>query len=372
MLARIDYLARRLYSLVSSTLHRMYITIASLVRGRHIVRGNFYIGQRRTNVLEQTIFDLNSLSLSTPGTKVELTSFPFGNPTNTEPGIASIVLQRGRGYHCSNYFTTDMSLALKEQATKPLLVVSAPVFLIPYMTNHFGHFTGECLGSIIELSHRIPAGERKLHVLFPTVLEDSIKNHSRFDNLISLDANTLDKNNLLFTDAVILPRLSPWQNLCLAQQIYRKLHTPTSVKHEKVFLTSQRPDRISNVSEVVAHLRSKGFFILNPTAHSFEETLSIIRQCDCLITENGSITHNVLIARTAPYLVLTSAKGLTLNASEFAGGGIFNAFNSYHAQHLICQPNTDKQSHHAYSTQIYVDIADLDQAISKLNKLAFN
>jgi hypothetical protein len=366
------YIIRRIWALLSSGLGQIAVAMSSKIKGWHVVKGIYYPSQQSTNFLEQPIFDLENLVLQTPPLAVELVSFPFGDDQSAEPNIACFALNNGRGYNYSSYFIRDISLALKAQTNKPRLVINEPAYLLPYMTTHFGHFTGDCLGSIIAFSHRIPSGPRKLYVLYPAALEQSIKNQSSFDCLVKIDTTVLNQNNILFTDAKVLPQLSPWQNLCLAQQIYRKLHTPSSVKYEKVFLTSQRPDRISNVSEVAAHLRSKGFFILNPSAHFFEETLSIIRQCDCLITENGSITHNVLIARTAPYLVLTSAKGLTLNASEFAGGGIFNAFNSYHAQHLICQPHTDKQSHHAYSTQIYVDIADLDQAISKLNKLAFN
>ena len=119
------------------------------------------------------------------------------------------------------------------------------------------------------------------------------------------------------------------------------------------------------------YLRAEGFFILNPTEHQFEDTLSIIRDCTTLLTENGSITLNVLIARVTPYLVLTTEKGLRLNESEFAGGGIFNSFNSFWAQYLVCSTSAQAQSHHAYSTQIFVNLTELDQAIKKLEATTF-
>jgi hypothetical protein len=208
-------------------------------------------------------------------------------------------------------------------------------------------------------------------VIYPEALEESIQHQASVENISKLNAFTLSKNNILFTDAKILPRLSPWQNLCLTQQIYRSLPRRRCDKTTRVFLTSERASRIENISQVAEHLRSAGFFILNPTEHKFEDTLSIIRDCTTLLTESGSITLNILIARVTPYLVLTSAKGLKLNESEYAGGGIFNSFNSFWAQYLVCSTPTNAQSYHAYSTQIFVDLTELDRAINKLEATTF-
>jgi hypothetical protein len=302
---------------------------------------------------------------------VEIVSFPFGADSPSEPGVACISLKNGRAYQSGKHFIKDVNLALKDQSAKPRVVINEPAYVIPYMTNHFGHFTGECLGAIIAFSRLIPDERRKLYVLYPEALEESIQHQASFKNISKIDALTLSKNNILFTNAKILPRLSPWQNLCLAQQIYRILPRGRCAEATKVFLTSERVSRIANISQVVDYLRAEGFFILNPTEHQFEDTLSIIRDCTTLLTENGSITLNVLIARVTPYLVLTAEKGLRLNESEFAGGGIFNSFNSFWAQYLVCSTSTQAQSHHAYSTQIFVDLNELDSAINKLEATTF-
>jgi hypothetical protein len=368
---RIAYLTRRICALAYSTLSKRFVRIYSGIVGRHVVRGNYYPEQQRTLVLDQAVFHLENLDLTFLPTRIEIVSFPFGVGSASEPGIACFALQNGRGYNYSKHFLKDISAALNTQAVKPILVIDDPAYVIPYMTNHFGHFLGDCLGSIIALSHRIPADNRKLYVIYPTSLDESISHHANFQNITKLDAKILNNNNILFTNAKVLPQLSPWQNLCLAQQIYRNLPSGDCKKPKKVFLTSERASRIANISEVARHLRSAGFFILNPTEHKFEDTLSIIRDCTTLLTENGSITLNVLIARSTPYLVLTSAKGLVLNESEFAGGGIFNSFNSFWAQYLVCTTPADAQSYHAYSTQIFVDLNELDSAINKLEATTF-
>ncbi len=371
MFAKITYLIRRAHGIASCALRRTSLRIYSALVGRHIAIGKFYPGQRSTFALDQTIFDLSHLDLSAQPTVVEIVSFPFGADSPSEPGVACISLKNGRAYQSGKHFIKDVNLALKDQSAKPRVVINEPAYVIPYMTNHFGHFTGECLGAIIAFSRLIPDERRKLYVLYPEALEESIQHQASFKNISKIDALTLSKNNILFTNAKILPRLSPWQNLCLAQQIYRILPRGRCAEATKVFLTSERVSRIANISQVVDYLRAEGFFILNPTEHQFEDTLSIIRDCTTLLTENGSITLNVLIARVTPYLVLTAEKGLRLNESEFAGGGIFNSFNSFWAQYLVCSTSTQAQSHHAYSTQIFVDLNELDSAINKLEATTF-
>jgi len=47
-----------------------------------------------------------------------------------------------------------------------------------------------------------------------------------------------------------------------------------------------------------------------------------------------------------------------LSASEFAGGGIYNAYKDYLSHDIECRPSKT-ESHHPFSTSITVDLADL-------------
>ena len=363
---RLRYLLARAYYLFKISIEALLVRGISLLRGRHIAVSYDHPEQYRSIHIEQAIFDLNNVHLEYPPTEVELVSYRFGETYSEQaPAIASVVLQNSRGYHSSNHFVAGVTAALHNEPKKGSITIDDPVYVIPYLTNHFGHFTGECLGSIIAFSHLIESGPRKLYVIIPESLRESLEHRANFDRIVALPATTADKNDITFSDAKILPRLSAWQNLCIAQQAYGNLPAVAQV-HQKVFLTSERESRIANIVTLTSYLSERGFFILNPNKHLFEETLSILRECDYLLTENGSITHNILISRRKPYTVLTSANGLTLSPSEFVGGGIFNAFNCFLANYIVCQPANSNWTHHAYSTQLYVEIDKLDAELARL------
>ncbi len=364
MNVRFRYLLAQAFYLCKVMAASSWVRTFSFFRGRHVSVGFEIPEQSRSIHIEQAVFDLNNVHLEYPPAKVELVSYQFGDPSSDgTPGIASIVLQNSRGYHSSDHFIAGVTAALHNEPSKERMTITSPAYLIPYMTNHFGHFTGECLGSLIAFSHIIETGPRKLYTIVPESLIGTLKQRAKWDHIVLLSANTADRHDIVFSDAKILPRLSPWQNLSIAQQAYEELpKLPTEIP-SKVFLTGERESRISNIVELTAYLSSRGFFILNPSKHPFEETLAILRNCEFLLTENGSITHNILISRRKPYTVLTSESGLRLNPSEFVGGGIFNAFHSFHARYIICPPASSKWTHHAYSTQLFVEIDKLDMTL---------
>ena len=109
---------------------------------------------------------------------------------------------------------------------------------------------------------------------------------------------------------------------------------------------------------MISFLRSENVYILNPKNHGFEATLAILRDAQVVISENGSITHNILIGRNKPFYVLSAPGWNQLSASEFAGGGIYNAYKDYLSHDIECRPSKT-ESHHPFSTSITVDLADL-------------
>lgn len=343
--------------------------IIFLITGPRIFFSTTYKNLNNINYINQPIFDLTNLNFPKNPVRIKLLTFSFGSDINDdELGIASLVFFKDRAYHYIDFFIKDMNAAIKSNKFKSDLIIDDPVYLFPYSTNHFGHFTGECLGAIITFSKIIPDENRKLYVIAPKSFEKLILKYGYSNKIVFLSSKLALKNNFIFNNAKLLPRISPWQNLSLSQQIFESL-PEYKVKYKRVFLTSCRPSRIYNILEVIDFLKNNDFFILNPLNHSFEETLSIIKQCDELISESGSITLNIILSRRKHYYILSSPNSLRLGLSEFAGGGIFNSFQFIHAQHVICPlANTNNSnSYHAYSSQVNVDILILQKIIDSMN-----
>ena len=70
------------------------------------------------------------------------------------------------------------------------------------------------------------------------------------------------KNNIEFTKSQIFPKLSVYQNYTLTKNILASL-IENSKYNKKVFLTSERKDRIINIEEIIGFFK-KNFLILNP------------------------------------------------------------------------------------------------------------
>jgi capsular polysaccharide biosynthesis protein len=312
-----------------------------------------------TPFLPIAIFDLQQAQIPPIGSRIELRSFAFGESgESNNPSIASIALENNVGHHYTHHFIGDMRGSLKQQSDKPTAVIDEPALLLPYYTTHFGHFTGDCLGAIIALSKFSPTENRKLFFIAPNQFDTVINQYGNEMRLHKINSQQASTHNLIFSDACLLPRISPWQNLSLCGQIFGEAVSSLSTKPQKVFLTSERAGRIENIAEVLDFLRTQNVYILNPHNHGFEETLAILRDADVVISENGSITHNILIARNKPFYVLSAPGWNQLSPSEFAGGGIYNAFKDYLSNYIECQPS-QKESHHPFSTLITVDLADL-------------
>lgn len=351
-------------SLIDYCLHKLKSYLRNL-SGRFQVKESITgLAECKTLFLPIAIFDLNNIDIPEHGRRIELRSFNFGGDANAlEPSFATFAIENNITYNNTPFFLKDIRGNLKQQSNKPSVIIDEPALLLPYYTTHFGHFTGDCLGAIIALSkNTLPKG-RKLFYIAPHSFESMINLYGNSDILQKIDSRLAYENNLIFSNASLLPRLSPWQNLSLCSQIFGSANEslPENLAPPKnVFLTSGRSSRIQNIDEVIAHLEAKGFFICRPHQVSFEQCLRIVRDADCLISENGSITHNILISRNKPFYILSSENWRKLSPQEFAGGGIYNSYKSYLANHIECKTSA-AASHHAFSDQVIVHLDDLNK-----------
>lgn len=313
----------------------------------------------KTPFLPMAIFDLRQIQILPTSSKIELRSFAAGESADPEnPSFLTLALENHQGRHYTHHFLGDMRGSLKAAGNKPTIVIDEPALLLPYYTTHFGHFTGDCLGAIIALSKLAPTENRKLFFIAPNQYDEIINRYGKQSRLQKIDSQQAFTHNVIFSNACLLPRISPWQNLSLCSQIFWEASSSLPTKPQKVFLTSGRSERIENIEEVISFLRSENVYILNPKNHGFEATLAILRDAQVVISENGSITHNILIGRNKPFYVLSAPGWNQLSASEFAGGGIYNAYKDYLSHDIECRPSKT-ESHHPFSTSITVDLADL-------------
>lgn len=316
----------------------------------------------RTIFLPVAIFDLLNLQIADIGKQVELRSFNFGDSVDlTNPSIATLALEDNMGFHNTSFFLKDMRGNVKHQRNKPSITIDEPAVLLPYYTTHFGHFSGDCLGTIIALSKTKLPPKSKLFYIAPNSFDHVINKYGNPDHLQKIDSKLALENNLIFTNACQLPRISSWQNLSLCTQIFgeTKASLPAdSTSFKKIFLTSGRSERIANIDEVIQFLKGDGFYICRPDQITFEQCLTILREADLVISENGSITHNILISRNKPFYILSSKGWDQLNQEEFAGGGIYNAFKAYLTKYIECN-TTGLPSYHRFSSQIIVDLDDI-------------
>lgn len=329
---------------------------------KHSYSGKTYDG---TVYLAQHIFNLHSIDIQKTATEIKLVSFPFGEGGSSEnPQLAAFTFEKNTGYHYVNNYVSDIELAVQQNRSKPVAVIETSVFLLPFSTTHFGHFTGECLGAIIAYSRLVSESNRKLFYLCPPTFQSLIEKYGQIQNLERIQSSFAFENNLIFKNAKVLPRLSPWQNLSLCNEIFAPILEQNLEKYDRVFLTSQRTDRIRNIQEVTALLAELGFCILNPLERSFEETVGILARAKHVVSENGSIIHNALMLRTRATYVLASHGYAHVNGGQFAGGGVFNAFRVLSIIYVECEAVLDTNHGHPYSQQLLVDLQALKNLIN--------
>lgn len=273
----------------------------------------------------------------------------------------------------TNNFIVEQYHSLRHShRTNVRITLDKSVAVLPYMTSQFGHFIGDCLGSLFyyasspSLRHCLP-----IFSIYPSdEWRDLIQKIFPDDSFEMIHpADILDKNILVNSPSCILPRLSPIQNLQYASYyIGRYLDTAIHISKStyiprKVFLTTLKTDRIQNSRNLTAFLEANGFTVLTICSLPLEQLLFVIRQSDILISEQGSIHQNVLVSRLKPYYLLASKSSLSQTAYEAHCGAIYSDWHSHLIQRILCRDYVDERNLHPYSRPIYVDLKDIPTSI---------
>ena len=269
---------------------------------------------------------------------------------------------------------------IRKQVNKPTQSLEGSYAVFPHLTSHFGHWVGDQLGAFLWYAHQLQtlsAPPRLIAIApSPSWAEFLIELCPKESLLVMTPQQFLEANWIL-QRAIVLPRMSPWQNLsllrdCLSPALLRSEEPLSkSSSPRRIFLCSQRQERIANLDAVQDLFRDHGYAVLNPTSHPPQQLLRWIRQASSLWCEQGSMVMNALLSRDRPYRLLELDPLISSRYPrelQMLGGGVYNSFHLGLIHPFYCQPGVhsarlDRQLH-PYQRQLVVDLDALRQELA--------
>jgi capsular polysaccharide biosynthesis protein len=326
-------------------------------------------------VIRQTILDLDGWCPPAPQ-PVRLVSHPYRSSRLPRyPSIETWALVNGvscgqaAAYRQIQFHTIRRALRIDTH------VLDGCYAVFPHLTSHFGHWVGDQLGAILWFASdfRITGGGRRLLVTAPSPQWAAWLEQLCPPGSIELwRPEQLLRQTLKLPNALMLPRLSPWQAMAMARDaVGVALATADCDRQpEKLFLSSLRPERIANLDSVCALFQRHGYTVLDPTGVPIAELFQRLRGAQRLWCEHGSMALNPLLCRSLPYRVLQLDPGHTTRhdaAAAVLGGGLYNAFHRTLQRPFACppadpSPGLDRRFH-PYQRQLQPDLESLEQAL---------
>jgi len=369
----IHMLLRRLYYLLSRL---------GLLTLKHTLNQPTY-SVVNPDVICQGLLNLESFTIVDNPLRVCILSYPYRNsPFHDSPTIESWSLVNNTFYTQNPLFRETQFFQLRKCLSAPEIQMSTPLAVLPHMSNHFGHWIGDFLGSIIyyTLQLKCTASTRKLLVLAPTPgWAAYLCSLCPADTLHFLGPQEALNNKLTLEDAIILPRMSPWQNMSLARNYslnflskYSQNQTNTP---QKVFLYSGRSSRVANLEEVLRTFKSFGYTTVNPLCESPRELLMKLFLADSVWSEHGSMIMNLMLSRTKSFTLLSTALNIRSRCENdlfMYGGGLYNLPLHGLANAFSCDTVKTPFRHakHPYQYGLIVNIDSLSCALSTESHLS--
>jgi capsular polysaccharide biosynthesis protein len=332
-------------------------------------------GPAPAGVAQQAILDLDGWSPPAAQT-VRLVSHPYrSSALPSYPSIETWALVDGVSCGQAAAYRQIQFHTIRRRLGSDAHRLEGAYAVFPHLSSHFGHWVGDQLGAILWFAsdRRITAGGRRLLVTVPSPQWAAwLEQLCPPGSLELWLPEQLLRQNLLLANALILPRLSPWQNLALARDAVGAALAAAAPQGqpEKLFLSSLRPERIANLEPVCALFQHHGYTVLDPTGVPIAELLQRLRGAQRLWCEHGSMVLNLLLCRSLPYRVLQldSLHAARYDASAAVlGGGLYNAFQRALQRPFACppadpSPELDRRLH-PYQRQLQPDLAALERAL---------
>lgn len=281
--------------------------------------------------------------------------------------------QSRRALILENIFWADQQISLVDQALT--WIRSSGIFngvlrkkTILLGVWHFGHLIGDHSHRFIEdAMHKISYAEKNysIHCSSPNQdihwLQDLFYGGERLPFYEAADSGISKKSVRVFSleDCYCyFPTRNKAMSLSAASiHVDRMLNIDARIemgRNRNVLLTSERSSRIENIVELKQRLSEEGWKIINPLRLDILSVLHIVRDANLLVSENGSIVFNCLLARTRSYYILASprVKCISGESAEWQGGAIYNSYHDDLFTYLSCSCRSE--AHHPYSDRIFV------------------
>jgi len=259
-----------------------------------------------------------------------------------------------------NFQNSHRRKILKNLNFKDFRYYHKKIFIFPYYTNQFGHFISENLGGILFFLNFFKERKKKekLLIIAPSKKWETFFKQKYKDNCIFFSNNFFTQKNIVFTKSQILPKFNPFQNYMISKNIISSKIENTEYRKKRVFLTSEREEKIANIKELISFLKKKRFLILNPKNVSIEKLLKILNSAKIVISEFASISHNIHISRNKPYYLLMSTNDQNINYKWYRLTHYYKNFHTRLFKPIYSDTVGDKKFI-PYQSQIIVDIKKL-------------
>ena len=342
---------------------------------RHVLEGD----QCFPTVYAQTIL-ADPSELPSFSRDVRLVSHAYRSSSIPDyPCIEAWALVDGKTRGQASAYRRIQFHTIRKQLKKREQPLAGAYAVFPHLTSHFGHWVGDQLGAFLWYSRQLqslPDPPRLLAIAPSPDWATFLTELCPKDSLVLMTPQQYLEVNWVLERAMLLPRMSPWQNLSLVRDCL-SASMPSfdssfskSGRPERIFLCSQRQERILNLDAVAGLFQDHGYVVLDPTLITPHQLLLRLRQSSALWCEQGSMVMNALLARDRPYRLLELEplhstcypRGL-----QMLGGGIYNSFHLGLITPFFCQPaiHSDRLNRevHPYQRQLVVDLDALEQEL---------
>ena len=342
---------------------------------RHVLEGD----QCFPTVYAQTIL-ADPSELPSFSRDVRLVSHAYRSSSIPDyPCIEAWALVDGKTRGQASAYRRIQFHTIRKQLNKREQSLAGAYAVFPHLTSHFGHWVGDQLGAFLWYARHLQSFPDPPLLLAIAPSPDWAKFLTELCPKGSLALMTPQQYlevNWVLEGAMLLPRMSPWQNLSLLRDCLSASmpgfapFCSDSPRQERIFLCSQRQERILNLDAVAGLFRDHGYVVLDPTSITPQQLLLRLRQASTLWCEQGSMVMNALLARDRPYRLLELdplhsscyPRGL-----QMLGGGIYNSFHLGLITPFFCQPAVHSgrlnRELHPYQRQLVVDLEALEQQL---------
>ena len=336
---------------------------------------------RSIKSFDQSIILFDSLNFPKKSLRATILTHAYRNSfVPGSPTVESWSVTHQTSYSQSSLYQETQYFQLRKLLSNPSISRSEPFAIFPHITNHFGHWIGDCLGPILFFSKLLEkaSSDRKLLVYAPSQdWEAFVSELCPPDHIHLADSALMLDRNLILEDAILLPRLSVWQGINYARNRTSDYlsFSPTSdvANRRKVFLTSSRESRIKNISQVSQIFRENGYLIVNPLGMKILPLLQLLSSAEHLWSEHGSMVLNLLLSRTQSFNLFcpnTSSVYASNSFDEFmVGGGVYNSLldglaNLKQCQVVPADSSIINSQLHPYQHCLWVDPSKLASELS--------